>query len=78
MREGHAVFSPIAHSHYIADHLHDDLRMDHEFWMRQDLAILRYCQKVIVLRLAGWERSRGIAREMDEARTLGIPIEYRD
>lgn len=78
MREGKSVFSPIAHSHYIADHLHDDLRMDHEFWMRQDLAILRHAERVIVLRLPGWERSRGIARELAEARLHSVPVEFRD
>lgn len=78
MDAGDAVFSPIAHSHYVADHLSDDKRMDHEFWMRQDLAILQAAAKVVVLRLPAWERSKGIAREIAEAQRLGIPVEYID
>ena len=78
MDAGHAVFSPIAHSHYVADHLDDEKRLDHEFWMRQDLAILQAAERLVVLRLPGWERSRGIAREIQEATRLSIPVEYMD
>lgn len=76
MREGLAVFSPIVHSHYIADHLDESIRMDHEFWMHQDLGILAHAERMIVLRLPGWQVSRGIRREMDEANRLGIPIDF--
>lgn len=78
MQAGHAVFSPIAHSHYIADHLPAHLRVDHDFWMAQDLPVLRACTRLVVLRLPGWERSRGVAREIEEAAKLGIPVEYID
>lgn len=78
MREGHSVFSPIVHSHYVADHLDEATRLDHEFWMQQDLAILRCAAKMIVLRLPGWERSRGIKREIAAAEAVKIPVEYVD
>ena len=78
MKHGNCVFAPIPHSHYIADHLGDDLRMDHEFWMRQDLAVLRHCDVVMVLTLDGWDRSKGVAREMAEATAWGIPVQYME
>lgn len=78
MKDGYSVFSPIVHSHYVADHLDDALRLDHEFWMQQDLAILRSASKVIVLKLSGWERSRGIARELEAAKHVNIPVEFHD
>ena len=78
MAEGNAVFAPVPHSHYIADHLDDGLRLDHEFWMHQDLEVLQHCDRVVVLRLEGWERSKGIAREMTEAAMRGIPVEFID
>ena len=78
MMDGYAVFSPITHSHHIADCLSEDLRLDHEFWMKQDLAILQHCDKVVVLRLAGWEKSKGISREVSHAQHLEIPVEYID
>jgi hypothetical protein len=72
------VFSPIAHSHYIADHLEESLRLDHEFWMQQDLAILRHCGRLVVLKLPGYDRSLGVKREISEAICLGIPVEFID
>ena len=78
MQQGYSVFSPIVHSHYVADHLDDALRLDHEFWMLQDLAIMRAAAKVIVLRLPGWDRSRGIAREIEAAKKVYIPVEFHD
>lgn len=78
MQDGYSVFSPIVHSHYVADHLGEDLRLDHEFWMRQDLAIMKAASKLIVLRLEGWERSRGIKREIEAARHVNIPVEFHD
>jgi hypothetical protein len=78
MQAGHAVFSPIVHSHHVADHLPDDKRMDHEFWMHQDLPILARAARVVVLRLPGWGRSLGIAKEMAEAHARGIPVEFME
>jgi hypothetical protein len=78
MNDGYSVFSPIVHSHYVADHLDEAKRLDHEFWMQQDLAILRSAAKVIVLRLPGWDRSRGIAREIEAAKHVNIPVEFHE
>lgn len=76
MEMGHAVFSPIAHSHYVADYLPDGLRLDHAFWMGQDIPVLREAKKMYILMLPGWEQSRGIAREIEVANARGIPIEH--
>lgn len=78
MESGFSVFAPVPHSHCIAEHLAPERQLDHNFWMAQDLAVLRHCERVFVLRLDGWERSRGIERELMEARTAGISIEYID
>lgn len=78
MRAGHNVFAPIPHSHAVAEHLSEEHRFDHEFWMKQDLAVLRHCGLLVVLKLAGWDRSRGVARELELAETLGIPIVYME
>lgn len=76
MERGEAVFSPIAHSHAIAEHLMPTRRFDHDFWLTQDLAVLKHCQKLYVLMLPGWERSRGVAAEIACAEACRIPIEY--
>lgn len=74
MEEGHTVFSPIAHSHAIADFLPDAVRFDHDHWMRQDLAILALCDEMHVLPLPGWGQSRGVAAEIAFATERGIPV----
>jgi len=76
MAKGYIVFSPIVHSHPIADHLPESLRFDHQFWMNQDLPILERCDQLIVLRLPGWDKSKGIAHEMVFAEEKGIRIGY--
>lgn len=78
MKAGHAVFSPIAHSHPIEEHFEDKSVEGHDFWLRQDFAILEHASKLVVLRIDGWEKSRGIAAEIDFAHKAGIPVEYID
>jgi len=78
MQDGYAVFAPIPHSHYIADHLPDELRFSHEFWMEQDIAVLDHCDVLVVLMLAGWKDSKGVRREIARALELNIPVEYHE
>lgn len=73
MQRGEAVFSPIAHSHVIADELPPELRTSHAFWMAQDLPILRACKRLGILALPGWAESRGVTQETGEARSHRIP-----
>lgn len=76
MRAGEAVFSPIAHSHSVEQQF-DEVE-GFEFWMRQDIPILRHCSVLKVLRLPGWKQSKGIAHEMAVAKSLYIPIRMID
>lgn len=76
MHDGHAVFSPIAHSHPI-EQFFDGAKVEgHDFWLRQDFAILRHASKLVVLMLEGWEQSFGVRAEIELATRLNIPIEY--
>ena len=76
MVEGEAVFSPIAHSHYVAQFLPEGVALDHAFWMHQDLAILRHAKKLVVMMLPGWDKSKGIEREVEAAYAADIPVEF--
>jgi hypothetical protein len=78
MARGRCIFCPIAHSHPIADHLHADLRCSHDFWLKQDFALLAMADRLIVLQLHQWKRSYGVAKETEFARDNGIPVEYLD
>lgn len=80
MSEGEVVFSPISHSHSIADHLKPELRTDQDFWMHQDLPFVKMCDelKIIVFNHC-WNlinESKGVQREIQEAIENDIPITY--
>lgn len=76
MQAGHVVFSPIAHSHAIAEHLGN--HVDGAFWKVQDEPYLRMCDRMVVLTLPGWEQSKGVSYELAVARERGIPIEFME
>ena len=76
MAEGHAVYSPITHGRPLERHLPGDLAADHKFWMAHCKAILAKCDALLVLKLDGWDVSRGVAEEIEHAARLGIPTAY--
>lgn len=71
--KGIAVFSPIAHSHPVADYMNEAARMDFDLWMRIDLPLLRMASELHVLCIEGWRSSRGVTREIEFATQIGIP-----
>lgn len=75
MRWGFHVFSPIAHSHGPALY---GLPGDWEYWQAFDLAMLEKCDRFAVLRLDGWQESRGVEAELKRARELEMPMAFLD
>ena len=75
MQKGHLVFSPIAHTHPIAEY---GLPKGWDFWQRYDHHFLDSCTAMIVLKLSGWDKSIGIAEEIKIMLHSGKPIEYHD
>ncbi len=74
------IFCPIAHSHpietvAIASGDWDDIETG-EFWLKQDFAVLKHCDELIVYKMPGWEDSLGVAEELEYAKSLGIPVTY--
>jgi len=77
MRDGHVVFSPIAHSHSIeVSGIGEPISGD--FWKDQDIPVLRHASMLKVLRLEGWEQSSSIRWEIQTAKALYLPIEFID
>lgn len=70
---GDIVFSPIVHSHPMADY---GLPSTWGFWRRQDQAFLERCDEVVVLTLDGWGESAGVQGEIGIAHELGKPVRY--
>lgn len=72
--KGIAVFSPIAHTHHMADFMPEAKRMDFDLWMKMDLPLLRAADELHILCLDGWRSSRGVTREIEYANQIGIPV----
>jgi hypothetical protein len=69
------VYSPITHSHHLSDYIS---ARPHHFWMRQCMPFLAHAAELLVLRLDGWDKSRGVDEEVLIAAKLGIPINFID
>ena len=72
------VFSPISHSHPIAEHLPKNLVLDHSFWMKMDLPILMECDALLVIEPShdqeAIKKSRGLQKEIATALQEKIPV----
>ena len=74
MLDGQVVFSPIAHSHPV-ETLGMPAPQSGAFWMKQDLALLRHADRLLILALPGYEDSAGIKQEIEFALSKNIPVE---
>jgi hypothetical protein len=73
---GIPVFSPIAHSHPIAQHMTAEHLVDHDLWMRIDAPMLAACDAMIVVTADGWRESHGVQHEIATFERDGKPITY--
>ena len=86
MVRGHIVFSPISHSHAIADHLPINLRTDSEWWMAQDLPLVEWADELHIVVIGEYgadliEQSKGVQMEIAYAKKHNKKIhiiEYYD
>lgn len=76
MERGHVVFSPISHSHPIAEDY--DLPREWAFWEAQDVAFLSVSSTLFVLAIDGWRESRGVTAEIAIAEERQIPVRLID
>jgi hypothetical protein len=75
---GVMAYAPLVHGHNIAalDPFHDISEL---YWLEHGLMMLRQCNYLWVIDLAGWDKSRGVATEVLEAEMrLQIPVELLD
>ena len=66
------VYSPIAHTHPIAKHTL--LAPDADEWVKIQEIFMIPAKGMILVQMAGWERSSGIAAEIKFFRTRNAPI----
>ena len=74
MNEGYNVYSPISHTHPIAEVC--DLPTDWTFWEPYDRAFLQISSALYVLQIDGWDISKGVSAEIVIAGELGIEVVY--
>ena len=73
LREGYAVFSPIV---YGMD-MEKQIGTAFEPWANFNDTVIAACAEVHVLKLDGWQDSRGIKHELALARFLKKPVQWR-
>ena len=74
---GHMVFSPITHSHPIAETLGDN-KGDWQAWQEFDKRMIDACDELWILPLDRWKDSIGIKAEMEYATEKNKPIRILD
>lgn len=72
MSKGVHVYSPISHTHPIAEA--GDLPKGWDFWEQYDRHFIEWCDEVHVYCADGWEDSKGVNAEIKIACELGKPI----
>ncbi len=77
LRLGVKVYSPIAHTHPIAEYGHLD-PLDHSIWLPFDEAIMAKSDAMVVAKMDGWETSKGIKHEIGVFGLAEKPIYYLD
>lgn len=74
LNERRWVYSPIVHCHDLA--LAEKLPTDWVFWKDYNFYMLSRCTQLAILRIDGWEQSKGVAAELTEATRIGLPYIY--
>ena len=70
------ISPPIVHGHTLASKCR--LTAGHDYWLNQDLDMLRRCDELYVVAMEGWDKSVGVLAEIREAQKLEIPIKFVD
>ena len=73
MSRGLMIFSPIAHTHPIAEF---GLPKGWDFWRPYDELFMDACRGIVVLMLDGWRESTGVRAEIQYMAKRGIAAEY--
>lgn len=72
MERGIFIYSPIVHCHDIA--VHYDLPHDYTFWKHYNRRMLSACDEFCMLRIDGWDTSKGLKGEIADAQKLEKPL----
>jgi len=54
----------------------DSQTLGSEYWVRFDEAFMEFCSRIVVLKIDGWDSSRGVKREIEWFRNHERAIDY--
>lgn len=74
---GGVALSPITYGHTLIG-FRDNFPYDWPFWSNFCLSFLAKCDELYVIKMNGWDLSRGVAEEIKYAEENNIPITYID
>jgi len=74
LKHGAAVYAPIVSWHQVK--LMFDLKGDWEEWKDLDKEMISRCDELWVVKINGWEKSKGIKNEIELAQAFGKPVKY--
>lgn len=74
IRQGNFIFSPITYGHIMARRYKVPTEWD--YWAEFDSNIISRCDKLMVLKIKGWQHSKGVKAEIQVAKDCRIPIVY--
>lgn len=74
MAEGRHVYSPISHTHPIAEA--GGLPLGWEYWDIYDRTMMSACSGMIVFCQPGWSESKGVTAEIEIATEMNLEIEF--
>jgi len=72
LEKGFNVYSPVVHCHPISVSP-EGYEGTHARWMEHCLAMLAQADELLIVRMDGWEESKGVAMEKAFAEAHGIP-----
>lgn len=75
IKEGMAVYSPIAFTHPVAAYGGID-PLDHDIWLAFDENMMELCDECLVAKMPGWEVSKGVQHEIAWFSLRGKPVRF--
>lgn len=78
MKKGKAVYSPVVHGHHITETTGEweEFHEDQDHWFTVNEPMMAVCDICVVAMLDGWDKSVGIAREVEYFKREGRSILY--
>lgn len=75
LKNGINIYSPIVHGHLLSTY-GDINPIDHDIWMKIDAPMVYSSVGMIVVKMPGWDESKGIKHEIIEFKNSHKPIKY--